>query len=152
MPREWVTWDWAAERTGCPRASLYVHMRAGRIRHRGVRVRRGALDRASVEEFARWYAEHDAQRRAAEAAAVAARAERDARRAELGPPPAADGDVWLDATTAGLVLGVSAQYVIRLAGAERIPAVRRGRQWWLRRRDVEQVAAARAFAARAQAA
>ena len=61
------------------------------------------------------------------------------------------GDVWLSGPTAALVLGFSPQYLCRLAGKERLPAVRRGRQWLLRRRDVEQLAAARAFTERLKA-
>jgi hypothetical protein len=55
-----------------------------------------------------------------------------------------DGDVWLSGPTGALMLGRTPQWVGRLASEERIPAVRRGRRWWLRRLDVEIYAAARA--------
>lgn len=62
------------------------------------------------------------------------------------------GEVWLDSATTALVLGVSVQYLGRLALAERIPARRdahrRGHPWRFRRRDIEQVAAARSWASR----
>lgn len=71
--------------------------------------------------------------------------------AEHEQPPT-DGDVWLSSVTAALLLGWTPQYVTRLATHERIPAVRRGRRWWLRRRDVERCAAARAFTSQHRAA
>ncbi len=58
------------------------------------------------------------------------------------------GEVWLDSATAALVLGFSPQYLGRLALANRIPGRRvrgPGRPWQFRRRDIEQLAAARAF-------
>ena len=58
------------------------------------------------------------------------------------------GEVWLDTATAALVLGFSAQYLGRLAIAERIPGrrdvTRVGRPWLFRRRDIEQLAASTA--------
>ena len=60
-----------------------------------------------------------------------------------------EGEVWLDSATAALLLGFSAQYRGSLAIAERVPG-RRERpdshtaRWWFRRRDIEQIAAARA--------
>ncbi|MBB3041244.1 helix-turn-helix domain-containing protein [Nocardioides soli] len=65
--------------------------------------------------------------------------------------PPDDTTVWLDATTTGLVLGWTPQYIRRLAAHDRLPAVRHGRSWWLRRADVERYAAARAFTARHRA-
>ena len=146
MSTEWVTWQWATDKTGCPRASLYRFMQEGRIRHRRGRVRRGSLDRASVEAFATWFA---AEKRSLAIEKARARAAAS-RQAEHGPPP--DGEVWLDSTTAALVIGVSAQYVARLATNGRYPAVYRGRQWWLRRSHVEQLAAARIFTSQARVA
>lgn len=64
------------------------------------------------------------------------------------------GEVWIDSATAALVLGYSPQYLGRLAIAERIPGRRESNtftsRWWFRRRDVEQLAAARAFRRRRQ--
>ena len=58
------------------------------------------------------------------------------------------GEVWLDSATAALVLGFSVQYLGRLALAGRVPGRRDGTSatspWRFRRRDIEQIAAARA--------
>jgi hypothetical protein len=138
-----MTWDEAASLTGCPRASLYPYVQAGRIRHRDVRARRGSLERSSVERFATWFRAARTEREAARARAAAAKSARKG----LSGPPDVDG-VWLDLSNAALVLGFSGQYLGRLAGEERVPAVRRGRRWWFRREDVERLAAARAFESR----
>ncbi|GAB6985276.1 helix-turn-helix domain-containing protein [Nocardioides pyridinolyticus] len=65
-----------------------------------------------------------------------------------GPPD--DGDVWLDSITAGLVVGVSTQYLGRLTRQGRLPAARDSgkRKWWYRRSHIEAYAAARALASR----
>ena len=93
------------------------------------------LNHSSVEEFTGWWRmqEREAQERR--------RRERGAL-ARLGPPE--DGEVWLLGTTAALVVGVSPQYLGRLALSGRLPAYREpsGRRWWFRRRDIEQYAAA----------
>jgi hypothetical protein len=136
MATEWITWDEAANLVGCSRAGLYPHVRAGRIRHRARRVRRGSLDRASVEQFGTWLAQHKAERAAAR---------NTARRKPSPSGPPDDTDIWLKTTTAALVLGYSPQYLGRLAAEERVPAHRRGHGWWFRRSDVEQLAAARTF-------
>lgn len=140
MAREWITWEEAADLTGCPRGTLYKYMRAGHLQHRGKRVRRGALDRESVEQFAKRVQPllelREQQKRA--------RLARRERRLAVSGPPSTD-DIWLKPSTAALVVGVSPQYLIRLAGEERVPAVRRGKRWWFRRHDVEQLAAVRAF-------
>ena len=70
--------------------------------------------------------------------------------AELAAQPLREGPpdrdhVWLDTVAAAVVLGVSANRVRQLIEAERIPATRHGRRWWLRRDLVEQCQAARAF-------
>ena len=61
--------------------------------------------------------------------------------AEWEPPN--DGHVWLSASTAALVLGISRVRVCQLARADRIPHMRRRERLWFRRDLLEQYAAAR---------
>ena len=139
---EWVSHAAAAELVGCSPSTIEAHLDEidNRPRHGG----RPSLDLASVEAFAaRWRVR------------VAEESERARRRADVIPrgQPPTDQDVWLDATTAALVIGRSEQWVTRLALAERLPATRGGsRRWWFRRHHVEQHAAALAFAIRRRAA
>lgn len=128
---EWVSHATAAELVGCSANTIEQHL--DEIVHRPRKGGRPSLDRASVEEWGEaWRTTRTAM---------------NPRREPADESAPNDGEVWLDATTAGLVLGCSSQYVNRLAVQERIPATRRGRRWWLRRWDVESYAAARAFAA-----
>jgi hypothetical protein len=101
------------------------------------------LERTSVEEFAAWWVPMNAERERRKAE----RAPREPRL--IGPPD--DDQVWLDLPTVALMLKCSEQWIGRLAGRERIPAVRRGRRWWFRRVDVEIYAAARALEQRLDA-
>lgn len=94
-----------------------------------------SLSRASVEAFAeQWKQEQAAKQRA------------KAVRPSTGGPPD-DGDVWLDSVTASLVVGVSTQYLGRLALQGRLPGAldKQRRKWWFRRRDIEDYAAERAL-------
>ena len=119
-----------------------AHTTIGRYVELGVIVRRPghrglpSLSRRSVESFAEWWA---ARREAEGLRREAVRA----RRAEAEPPR--DGEVWLDTRTAALVLGVSPVRVRQLIEEDRLPALNRGGRWWLRRCDVEQIAAVRAL-------
>ncbi len=148
MTTAWITWSQAAELVGCSVSVIERHTRTGRIQSRPLRHRghyQPTLSRTSVEAFATWWRPMNAEReqRRAERA-------RTARAQEpIGPPD--DGQVWLGATTAALVIGCTPQWVGRIASEERIPAVRRGRRWWLRRTDVEIFAAARALEQRLDA-
>lgn len=138
MVDEWITLAEASALIGCSRHTVERYVGSGQIRRRYPRARRTpTLDRASVESFAAWWQERGRemeQRR------------REQRSQRLGPPQ--DGEVWLDSATAALVLGYSPQYLGRLALAERVPGYREGlgrpSRWWFRRRDIEQLAAARA--------
>lgn len=139
MPTEWITAFDAAALVGCHRHTIDRYAQAGHIARRFPSGRKSpTLNRVSVEEFAQWWC-------ARELEAVERRLKRDAARS--GPPE--DGDVWLDSTTASLVVGVSPQYLRRLARQGRLPAAATaGRpKWWFRRQDVEQFAAARALRA-----
>ena len=134
---DWVTHAEAAAIVGCGLSTIDRHQRAGAIARRHVADRKlPSLNRASVEAFAeRWQRELAAK-------------QRPKRAPESGPPD--DGDVWLDALTASLVVGVSRQYLGRLAVQGRLPAAldRGRRKWWFRRSHIEEYAAARALAAR----
>lgn len=140
MVTEWITQAEAARIIGCSVNVVERLASAGRIRRRWPPGRKTpTIDRASAEGFRAWWQEYQAgiQRQ---------RRERLERMALAGPP--SDGEVWLDTTTAALVIGVSSQYLGRLALQDRIPATRRGLFWWFRRRDVEQYAAARVLSRR----
>ena len=148
MASAWITWSQAAELVGCSVSVIERHTRTGRIQSRALRNRghyQPTLSRTSVEAFANWWQPMNAQReqRRAERA-------RNVRPPEpIGPPD--DGQIWLRATTAALVIGCTPQWVGRIASEERIPAVRRGRRWWLRRTDVEIYSAARVLEQRLDA-
>lgn len=130
----WVSRKEAARLAGCSATTIGEAAGRGEIVSRELAGRFWpALDRVSVEAWAE-------QRAAREAARARAQAP---RRPVTGPPD--DGDVWLDAETAALVLGFTREWVRKMARREQLPAVRRGQQWWFRRRDVEQAAAARAL-------
>jgi hypothetical protein len=112
---EWVSHAAAAELVGCSTSTIEQHL--DEIAHRPRRGGRPSLDRESVEVFAaRWRK------------GLAEKEVRGRSRAEATPrnQPPTDGDVWLDATTAALVIGCTVQWVTRLALAERLPATRGG--------------------------
>lgn len=127
MPAEWITVAEAAAIVGCSRNTISRHVEAGRIKRRYPLGRKTAtLDRRSVEEFAEWY-----RRQAAEA-----EARRVERRQRTGPPDE-EGD-WLTCPAAARMIGVSPQYLGRIAGRGRVSAARRGARWWFRRADLAQ--------------
>jgi hypothetical protein len=140
MPAEWITSHQAAALVGCHRNTIDRHVGLGDIERRYPAGKKTpTLKRSSVEEFAEWWRaqELEAERRRQEQEAIP----------KPGPPD--DGEVWLDSATAALVVGVSPQYLGRLALQERLPAARDARltKWWFRRRDIEQYAASRALRA-----
>jgi hypothetical protein len=138
MSAEWITAADTAAMAGCSRQAVDHYVQKGLIARRYPHGRKTpSLNRTSAEEFARWWPQHVAE--------VEAQPRPLDQRPPPGPPD--DGDVWLDSATASLVVGVSAQYLGRLAGDGRLPAARDARRnkWWFRRRDIEQLAAARAF-------
>jgi len=65
-------------------------------------------------------------------------------------PALGDGDVTFDVETTALVLELSTSRVLEMVHAELLPATHIGGRWWLRRSDVEQAAAARAFRRRSE--
>lgn len=125
---EWITVAEAAVIVGCSRNTIDRHVTAGRIERRYPLGRKTpTLSRASVEEFAEWY-----RLQAAEA-----EARRVERRQRTGPP--GGGDDWMSCPAAASVIGVSPQYLGRMARRGRVLAMRRGARWWFRRRDLQAV-------------
>ena len=59
-----MSWPEAAELVGCPVPTIDWHTRTGRIETRPFNGPRPTLKRASVEEFALWWAERQAERAA----------------------------------------------------------------------------------------
>ena len=138
LESEWITHAQAAAIVGCGLSTIDRHQRAGDIARRHVADRKvPSLNRASVEVFAEQWKREQAEKQQVQVV-----------KPPDGPPD--DGDVWLDSTTASLVVGVSPQYLGRLALQGRLPAARdrRRRKWWFRRLHIEEYAAARALAQR----
>ena len=108
--REWITHAEAAAIVGCGLSTIDRRQRAGDIARRHVADRKvPSLNRASVEAFAEQWKREQAEKQQVQ---------------DVKPPdgPPDDGDVWLDSTTASLVVGVSPQYLGRLALQGRLPA------------------------------
>lgn len=139
---EWVTQARAADLVRCSVKAVEYAVAQGMIRHR---PHHGPQPTVDLDSALAWGKAREQAR-----AAAAARREAQPEPEPIGSPK--DGDVWLDVATVGALLGCSAQYVGRLAKEGRIPAARRGRRWWIRRRHAEQTAAARAFTSRQKAA
>ncbi|PVG80763.1 hypothetical protein DDE18_21160 [Nocardioides gansuensis] len=135
-----MSWREAADLIGCTRHAIAQLIEQGHLHQRQVN-RAASLSRASVEAATHHYATQLDK-------AAQARASREQEHLERTTPPD-DGEVWLDVTTAALVLGVTPNAVRQRINNERLPATRRGRRWWLRRVDVERASAAAAFHARA---
>ena len=133
----WISWRVAADILGCARDVIPKLIELGHLEQRPVHRTRPSLSRASVEAYAPVYAEHkaEAQRR---------KSELQQARAEPSQGPV-DGDVWLNVETTALLLQLSTSRVLQKVHAGQLPATQIGRRWWLRRRDVEQAAAVRAF-------
>lgn len=136
---EWTTHARAAAIVGCSPRTIDRKQRDGTIARRHTADRKlPSLSLASVEAFAEQWKREQAEKQ-----------QRIPKHLlEYGPPN--DGDVWLNTTTAALVVGVTPQYLTRLAAQERIPSTRKNgrRRLWFRRRDVEQFAAVRALLSR----
>jgi excisionase family DNA binding protein len=120
-----MSWPEAAELVGCPVPTIDWHTRTGRIETRPFRGPRPTLKRESVEEFAGWWAERQAERFN----------RRQRPRKRVSDPPDATG--WLDTTQAAARLGVSRTHVPWLAERGVIDGVRRGQRWWLDEASVE---------------
>lgn len=145
-----VSYATAVEIVGCTRGAIAAAVSRGEITRRlpaGKRDLRACLDVESVRSFGeRWMAHlREVAERADERAAEA-----DARRALKEPPD--DGQVWLSVSVAARVLDLSPVRIRQLAQEDRLPHRRVGRRIWLRRSDVEQIAAARVFRHRQRAA
>lgn len=130
---EWVTYAEAAAIIGCGRSVVARLVARGELVGRGRQERRQlpSISRASAVEVA-------AQRATAQAESTQVAEERRRARPEVLPPD--DGEVWLSATEAGLVLGMTSLGVRYRAIHGLIPSTRRGQRWWFRRDHVEQAA------------
>lgn len=125
MLGEWITVADAAAIVGCSRNTITRHVEAGQIARRHPLGRKTpTLNRESVEEFAVW-------RRSKLADDEARRVE---RRQRARPPD--DGHDWLSCPEAAAAMGVSPQYLGRLANQGRMAATRRGARWYFRRKDL----------------
>lgn len=104
---------------GCHRHTIDRHVAAGRIvRRYSLGRKTPSLSRESVEEFAVWWREKLAEDES----------RRVERRLRTGPPD--DGDDWLSWPEAASMIGVSPQYLGRIAARHRLPAVRNGSRWF----------------------
>jgi hypothetical protein len=118
--------------------------RPGVIEQRDVDRWLPSLRRDSVERFK---SQHAAEQQLRDRKRAHVELQHSRQRALTEPPD--DGQVWLNALTAALLLGVTVGRVRQLARAERLPHQLRAGRYWFRRTDVEQAAAARAFRAMA---
>ncbi|PVG82137.1 hypothetical protein DDE18_15795 [Nocardioides gansuensis] len=143
---QWMSWQEAADLIGCSRHVVAKLLEAGHLHQRQVN-RTASLSRASVEAAARVYAEQQAA--AAQARAARQLAKEQALLERTAPPE--NGEVWIDVTTAALLLGVTAHAVRQRIRHGRFPASRRGGPLWVRRADVEQASAVTAFHAKVDA-
>lgn len=140
----WVSWRVAVDILGCTREDIPRLVAQGHLEQRPAHRTRPSLSLASVEAYAPRYAAERLEAQRLKVEAERQKADSLLERAARNQPPP-DGDVWLDVSTAALVLGLCPSRVLQLAHAELLPASLVGRRWWLRRRDVEQAAAVRAF-------
>lgn len=133
MATQWVTYVEACKIVGCTQPTISRAISNGHIvsRHAGRKV--PALDRATVEEFARAFAERQAYREQ----------KRRASADHTDPPDTVH--LWLTPNEAGDVLGITGTRVWQLVNRDRLPHTRRGRRIWIRLDHAEQAAAARAF-------
>lgn len=143
----WITWVQAAELIGVSTTTINNMVRDGRLEHRPGPRKQPSVSLVSARQVAA--DRREAQRAAEEAAAERAQARRDraARRAEAhaaANQPPDDGDVWLSMTETALLLGITKAAVRQKIAADRLPATRHGRRWWIRRQHAENLAAARA--------
>ena len=132
---EWVSILEAARLLGCGHGPVERMVRQGVIERRCGTRGVPSLKLASVEAAAATWSREQRER--------SARVERRAHRRRNDPPYT--GEVWLDSTTAALVLGLTANRVRQLAKAGRLPSTMTGTKLWFRRSDVERAAAARVF-------
>lgn len=155
---EWVTQVQAAEIAGCAVSTIDWHSRQpGTVLRTRPRVgQRPTIQRASVEEFGRWWA-HQVEARAAKrrqreerAARLAARRAVAAARGVQGGARTADGstgaDVPADAPATGLTtteaavaLGVETGRVVQMIHAGDLAATMHRKRWWVEEASLQAV-------------
>lgn len=133
---QWVSWVRAAELLGRHESTIRLYVAQGRLSSRPRQGARPSVHLPSVHALA---AQLRSERRA--------RAVRAARRAKRRHPPDSE-HVWLTASTAALVLGVTRNRVDQRAVAGTLPFTAHNGRRWFRRDLIEQAAAARSFRAR----
>jgi hypothetical protein len=138
---EWLSWEQAAERVGCPVSTIDWHTRTGRILSRPWAGGRPTVEAASLEEFQTWWCERE-DRRAATSERRALYRDRHARQrrrvaaavaqgrlaVESGPP--SEGS-WVSLTDAADRLGCSTSTVSSRIRDGRLVGVRRGSRTWV---------------------
>lgn len=115
----WISVQTAAAITGLPARAIANAIRGGLIERRPDARQRQAS--ASRESVLAWAEQERARRQ-----------EKAAKRQAEAPGPPRDGHSWMSVRSASVLLGLSRARVGQLIAAERLPATRRGRRWWLR--------------------
>ena len=134
---EWITYREAAETLGVTHTTVGRMVKDGRLARRKLAATYyPSISAASVRAHA---AEREAQARARE------QARREHEERQLPPQ---DGDVWLSATVAAAVLGISRSRLWQRASAGRTPFTWKDGRMWFRRSDIETRAAVVAFQVR----
>lgn len=129
----WVTHQQAAQTLGCHVSNVPKLIAKGKLTTRGAADRKlPSLNRAEVVALA--------QRRAQERELRAESPQRRYQRVDYRPDNVHD---WLTPRQVAQLLGVTRPAVIGRITRERLPAVRTGRRYWVRRDLLEQVEAAR---------
>jgi excisionase family DNA binding protein len=126
---EWQTQAEASELLDCHVSNVPKLIAKGRLRRARPRRRR-SLARADVEALARARAEEQRRRAEERSAAGPDAAERPDARPD-------DEHDWLRPSEVAQLLGISAVAVRRRIARERLPAVRTGFFWWVRRDHLE---------------
>jgi hypothetical protein len=124
-----MTWTEAAELVGCPVPTIDWWTRLGRIEKRPFHGNRPSLKRASVEEFAAWYAEREARKQRK-------REQLAARSRARFKPPTPDG--WMSTSDAAAVLGVKTREIYWLVEHAYLRATRTPTRLWIEASSVEQ--------------
>jgi len=118
----WVSWSEAAEMVGVPATTIEYYARVGRIERRERRGARPTLRRASVEEFAAWYA--------------ARRARLETQAARRTPAPLPEGE-WMTSEEVAERVGLTSSMVHHLARHGKLPSILFNRRRMFDRTDVE---------------
>ena len=131
---EWITYRQAAEILGVTHTTIGAMVKDGRIGHR--KLAASYYPSINARSVRAHVAEREADRRVRE---QRRREQEDRRR----PPD--DGEVWLSASVAAAVLGISRSRLWQRTRAGRTPCTWKDGRMWFRRSDIETRAAVVAF-------